>query len=258
MKYTKEILEEILKEGDATLLKEEEYAKYNQRLRVQFRCSCGIETSKRFEMLNLYRLPFCEECSLKIKGKHKQETNIKRYGCINTGSLQEVKEKIKESWQEKYGGHPKANKEVQEKWKATCLKVYGGHPNQNKEVQAKSEASSYKFKDYMMLSGIIVKVQGYEHIALDELVQIYEEDDIIIGRGNIPTIDYCINDIKHVYFPDFFIKSENKIIEIKSEWTIQLKRGNVEEKALATIKAGYKYEIWVYNDRKVKVETKVY
>lgn len=109
-----------------------------------------------------------------------------------------------------------------------------------------------------MPSGSLVKVQGYEHIALDELVQIYEEDSSLIGRSNIPTIDYYINDIKHVYFPDFHIKSENKVIEIKSEWTIQLKQGNVEDKGLATIKSGYKYEIWVYNDKKVKVETRVY
>jgi len=61
-----------------------------------------------------------------------------------------------------------------------------------------------------------------------------------------------------VYFPDFFIRSENKIIEVKSEWTIQLRRGNIEEKAQATVKAGYAYEIWVYTDKKVKVETKVY
>ena len=110
----------------------------------------------------------------------------------------------------------------------------------------------------MMPSGMIVKYQGYENLALDELVQQYEEEDILTGRTNIPTIDYYINDKKHVYFPDIYIKSENKIIEVKSEWTITLKRGNVEDKALATVKAGYKYEIWVYNDKKVKVETKVY
>ena len=67
-----------------------------------------------------------------------------------------------------------------------------------------------------------------------------------------------IGNIKHVYFPDFFIKSENKIIEVKSLWTLTLKRGNVKEKADATVKAGYKYEIWVYNDKKVKVKTEVY
>jgi hypothetical protein len=47
-------------------------------------------------------------------------------------------------------------------------------------------------------------------------------------------------------------------IEVKSVWTIGLERGNVEEKAQATVKAGYKYEIWVYNEKKVKVEKKVY
>ena len=256
MKYTKELLEEILKEGGATGL--ETYEIYNQRLRVKFVCSCGVETSKRFEMLNVYRLPYCAGCSLRIKEQRKQETNINKYGCINTGSVQEVKDKINTTFKEKCGGHPKQTKEVQDKWKSTCDKLYGGHPNQNKEVQAKSEATSYKFREYMMPSGEIVKVQGYENIALDELVQKYEEEDIVVGRSNIPTIEYHINDVKHVYFPDFFIKSENKIIEVKSEWTIQLRRGNVQEKALATIKAGYKYEIWIYNDRKVKVETRVY
>jgi hypothetical protein len=256
MKYTNEVLEEILGEGGATVL--EVYTKYNQRMRVRFRCSCGVETSKRFEMLNVYRLPYCEECS-KVKMIEKgKATCMKKYGVDNAGRDPEIIDKIKNTFTEKYGMHPKKTQEVQDKWKATCLKVYGGHPNQNKEVQAKSEASSYKFRDYMMPSGNIVKVQGYEHIALDELVQLYEEEDILVGRSNIPTIDYYINDTKHVYFPDFLIKSENKVIEIKSEWTIQLKRGNVEEKALATIKEGYKYEIWVYNDRKVKVQTKVY
>ena len=154
--------------------------------------------------------------------------------------------------------HPLKTNEIKDKRAATCLEKYGGHPNQNKDVQAKSEATSYHYKTYMMPSGNLVKYQGYEDKALDELVQLYEEEDICIGRANVPIIDYYIDDKKHVYFPDFYIRSENKIIEVKSEWTIQLKRGNIEEKALATVKAGYKYQIWVYNDKKVRVETKIY
>lgn len=256
MKYSKELLEEILLEGGACVL--EEYKSYNQRMKVKFRCSCGIEASKRFEMLNLYRLAYCEGCSLKVKEKHKQKTNLERYGFINTGSIQSVKDKIQNTYKEKFGMHPKKTKEVQDKWKATCLEKYGGHPNQNIDVQIKSESNSYHYKDYMLPSGNLVKYQGYENTALDELVQIYEEEDIGIGRSNVPVIEYHVGDVKHVYFPDFFIKSENKIIEVKSEWTIKLRRGNVEEKALATIAAGYKYEIWIYSDKRVKVETKVY
>jgi len=243
-------------EGGATVL--EEYTRYNQRMYVKFRCKCGSDTTKRFEMLNLYRLPYCESCSLKIKEEHKQTTNLKKYGVTNTGSLKEVKEKIFNTYQERFGGHPKKTKEVQDKWKETCLEKYGGHPNQNVEVQAKSEATCYKYKEYMMPSGNIVKYQGYENLALDELILKYEEEDIIVGRKNIPTVEYHIGDIKHVYFPDIYIKSENKIIEIKSEWTIKLARGNIQEKAEATVKAGYKYEIWVYNDKKVKLRTIVY
>lgn len=256
MKYTRELLDEILQEGGASVLGE--YKLYNQRMRVSFRCSCGVETSKRFEMLNLYKLPYCEACSKTKAIQRGKDACMKNFGFDNPGKDPEIKKKINEAYIKKYGMHPLKTPEIIAKRAETCLKIYGGHPNQNKEVQAKSEATSYKFRDYMMPSGNIVKVQGYEDIALDELVQQYEEDDILIGRSAIPTIDYYINDTKHVYFPDFMIKSENKIIEIKSEWTIQLKRGNVEEKALATIKAGYKYEIWVYNDKKVKVQTKVY
>ena len=256
MKYTKELLEDILLEGGACVL--EEYKSYNQRMRVKFRCSCGVETIKKFELLKTYRLPYCETCSLKKATERSKATLMKNYGVDNAGKSDEIIKKIQNIFETKYGMHPKKTKEVQDKWKATCLEKYGGHPNQNVDVQIKSEATSYHYKDYMLPSGNLVKYQGYENLALDELVQIYEEEDIGIGRSNVPVIKYNVGDVKHVYFPDFFIKSENKIIEVKSEWTIKLRRGNVEEKALASIAAGYKYEIWVYSDKRVKVETKTY
>ena len=254
--HTKELLDEILAEGGAVAL--EVYPKYNQRLYIKFRCSCGTETSKRFEMLNVHRIPYCQPCGVKKVSDKIKKTCMDKYGVSNAAKTPDIIQKIKTVFDAKYGAHPKTTKEVQEKWVATCLEKYGGHPNQNLEVQEKSEANSYHYKVYMMPSGNLVKYQGYENLAIDELVQLYEEEDICIGRSNIPSITYKINDIKHVYFPDFYIKSENKIIEVKSEWTITLKRGNVEEKAQATVKAGYKYEIWIYNNKKVKVETKVY
>lgn len=254
--YTFDLLNNILEEAGAKL--SGRYKKYNQRMRIEFICKCGTKTDKRFEMLNVHRMAYCKECSYEQQLIKQKNTCMKKYGVENGAMVKENIEKTKQIWLEKYGGHPKRTKEVQDKWKETCLEKYGGHPNQNKDVQIKSEATSYHYKDYTMPSGSIVKYQGYENLALDELVKLYDESNIIIGRTYIPTIDYYIDDVKHVYFPDFFIKSENKIIEVKSEWTVKLKRGNVEEKALATVKAGYKYEIWVYNDKKSKVEVKVY
>lgn len=256
MKFSKEVLYEILEEGGATVL--EEYPRYNQRLRVVFQCSCGKETSKRFEMLNLYRLPYCEECSLKKATERSKATLMKNYGVDNPGKSEIIKKTINESYLKHYGMHPLKTDLVKCKREQTCLEKYGGHPNQNRDVQIKSEVTSFHYKDYMLPSGNLVKYQGYENLALDELVQLYEEDDLGIGRSNVPSVDYYIDEKKHVYFPDFFVKSENKIIEVKSVWTIGLARGNIGEKAQATVKAGYKYEIWVYSDKKVKVEKKVY
>jgi hypothetical protein len=254
--YTFELLESILQTGGAKL--SETYEKFNQRMRINFICRCGSKGSKKFEMLKAHRMPYCDKCSIVEHEKRKRESCLEKHGVKNVSCLKENKDKINEAWLKNFGGHPKRTKEVQDKWKETCLEKYGGHPNQNIDVQAKSEATAYCYKDYIMPSGKVIKYQGYENLALDELIKVYDENDIIAGRLHIPTIIYHIHDVKHIYFPDIFIKSENKIIEVKSEWTIKLKRGNIEEKALATIKAGYKYEIWIYNCKKLKVETKVY
>jgi hypothetical protein len=244
MIYTKEVLEEILKEGGATVL--EEYDNYIQRLRVKFRCSCGTETTKKFEMLNLYRLPYCGECSLKEKEKRKKATNIKKYGFSNSAAHPDIIKKIKERQLELYGDHPKRTKEVHEKWVETCIQRYGGHPNQNREVQAKAEFKGHHYKEYKFPSGKIIKVQGYENLALDTLITQFKEEDIVVGKAYVPTIEYVINEKRHVYFPDIYIPSENKIIEVKSEWSLKYPT-HVDEKAQATVLDGYTYEIWVYN-----------
>jgi hypothetical protein len=100
-----------------------------------------------------------------------------------------------------------------------------------------------------MPSGEVRKVQGYEHFALDELTKTNTEDDIITDRKDIPKIGYKINEKQKYYFPDIYIPSENKIIEVKSTWTYKCKQDNIQEKANATNLAGYNYEIWIYDDK---------
>ncbi len=249
MKYTKELLEEILQEGNAKVL--EEYDKYNQRMYVKFLCECGEETEKKFEMLNVYRLPYCYSCGIKIIEERKKKTCMDKYGVINVTYLEETKIKTEKTYKEKFGGHPKRNKEVQEKWKETCLEKYGGHPNQNREVQIKAEKNSYKFKTYTFPSGKTVKYQGFEDKAIDDLCKTHNENDIIVGRGEVPIIPFNTieNDktVKRKYFPDIFIPSENKIIEVKSEWTIKLNRTFICEKGRGVIDSGYDFEVWLYN-----------
>lgn len=249
MKYTRELLEEILKEGGATLLGE--YERYNQRAQIRFRCKCGKEEEKKFEMLNMYRLPYCAECSMEKSNERIKETCMKKYGVFNIFQDKATIEKIQNTYQERFGGHPKRTKEVQEKWMNTCKEKYGGHPNQNAEVQAKAERTSFHHRDYTLPSGKVVKIQGYEDKALDELLEHFTEEEIVIGRGDVPRIHYtCAEGVERIYFPDFYIPSSKTILEIKSEWTLKLKTCRLEERAIGVKKAGYTYEVWVYDANK--------
>jgi hypothetical protein len=256
MKYTKELLEEILTEGDATVL--EEYLKYNQRLVVKFQCSCGEVAEKRFEMLNMYRLPYCKECSLKKSVERSEKTCMDKYGVKNVTYLQETKDKTNKIYMERFGDHPKRTKEVHEKWVNTCIEKYGGHHNQNREVQIKAEQNSYKFKEFTMPSGRTLKYQGYENLAIIDLLKTYEEKDINIGRAEVPIIKYISDEKERVYFPDIYVKSINKIIEVKSEWTIKLQSARIDDRAKAVKEAGYAFEVWVYSNKKIRTETLIF
>jgi hypothetical protein len=212
-----------------------------------------------------------------FKNKMK-ESCLERYGVEHISQMQEFKEKCKETCLERYGvEHPSQTKEFIDKVKQTFIKNYGvdnpnktpeirekirqtnlkrynvEYPSQNKEIQEKIQKNAKKYKEYLMPSGEIRKVQGYEPFALDELVRIYEESDIITDRKDIPRITYKIEDKQKYYFPDIYIKSINKIIEVKSSWTYACKEDNIQEKAKATILKGYNYEVWIYDKKGVKL-----
>jgi len=67
-------------------------------------------------------------------------------------------------------------------------------------------------------------LQGYEDYVLFEiLLKKYNSDDICIFNSDIEKytgrIYYDVENKKHKYYPDFYIISENKIYEVKSEYT---------------------------------------
>jgi glutathione peroxidase-family protein len=245
-----------------------EYALQSQEIRQQIKETClekyGVEyalQSKEFrehfkqtclEKYGVEHPMYLQETKDKIK-----ETCLEKYGVEYALQSQEIRQQIKDTCLEKYGfENPFQNEEIKDKIKETCLEKYGvEHVMQNTEVAEKSSKNAYKLKEYTLPSGNIIKVQGYENYALDELLKEIPEEDIITGCQNVPEIWYDDEEgKKHRHFVDIFIPSQNRCIEIKSTWTAEKKSDCIFLKQTAGKVLGYQYEIWVYNAKGEKVE----
>ena len=211
----------------------------------------------------------------------RKKTNLEKYGVEHSLSSQQVINKKKKTMLDKYGvEYPSQNKTIIKNRKETCLKKYGvenifqskeiiekikktniikygvEHPTQNPDIADKAFTNSYLSKIYLMPSGKEIKYQGYENFALNEIINNnIKEYDIITGCNNVPKNYYTDeNGKKHFHFVDIFIKSQNKCIEVKSTWTLSLKKDNIFLKQKFAKEKGYEYEIWVFNKKGEKIE----
>ncbi|MEX0597919.1 MAG: hypothetical protein WD512_15630, partial [Candidatus Paceibacterota bacterium] len=177
----------------------------------------------------------------------------RRFGVEHIMYLPEFIKKCQQTYFEKTGYRsPSQNPEVKEKKIATSLSKWGvSHPMQNEEVYLTMAKASFSFYPYTLPSGNIIKIQGYEDFALDDLLSLgILEEDIITERTEVPEIWwYDDQGKKHRYIMDIFIKSLNMSIEVKSTHTYSVKIKETNLKKQATTSAGYYCQIWVYNDK---------
>lgn len=212
------------------------------------------------------------EHNFKIEGIQKQIENtfVEKYGTKRSSQNNKIKQKIIDTNNKKYGGNsPMCNIEIQKKAKETHLSNYDfyglsnpeilvkykktmleryGYENvlQNPEIFDKILLKSYKYKNYILPSGKEVFIQGYEDYVIEQLLSKYNENDIIISNieitQNIGQIFYDFNGKTHKYYPDIYIKSENKIIEVKSLYTYNKDLLINKLKMETCIKMGIKFE----------------
>ena len=279
-KYNYKLLHEYCNNNNITLYNDYTNEKLFAHYLIQGKCSnnnCKNIFNKKFhKLINTNAL--CNSCIF-IKAKEvRKNTNLISVGCENYFQNEEIKNKIKQTNLQKYGvEYICQNQEIKEKIRKTCLKKYGvEHPSYDKNIQNKITQTNiikygvehlmkdpnylenmfkkaHKFKEFIFPSGRIDKIQGYEHLALNELIinEKINESDIITGCKNVPEILYNDeNGKKHSHFVDIFIPSQNKCIEVKSTWTFQ--KQNVLLKQKAAKELGYKYEIWVYDKKSNK------
>jgi len=223
-----------------------------------------------------------------------QVTNLERYGEKYAFCTEEVKKKGRATSKERYGveyfvasdemkkrmleeygsecylssEHAASRKEeFDEKRKDTMMERYGvEYPMQHPEFLEKAVKSGYRSKLYIFPSGREAHIQGYEGFCLDQLLsEGVNEKDIVVGAKQIPRFSYPnpYTGKQSYYFPDIYVPSLNRIIEVKSKYIYKLEAEKNESKwqAVANFKGSSgtafsaktenfkqksSYEMWVY------------
>jgi hypothetical protein len=220
-----------------------------------YQSSCG---SHRCIFVNKKRNESSNKTFLLKYGTHPMKTEatknklrksiIDKYSVDSPMKVEEVKQKVKKTNLKKYGvEHAIQSDIIKDRVRKANFEKYGGHPMQKEENFLNNLRSRVKFKNYTLPSGKIIKIQGYENIALDILLLKYKEDDILYTVKDINKVTgviYYMDDknIRRRYYPDFYIKSINKIYEAKSIWTYQSKIEKNKKKMEACHRMGMYFE----------------
>jgi len=259
--------------------------KQYMRCKRGFVCSskCRIKRTKKFlkekynvnniSQLNISKIKKIEKCRKKygvdnisqsdiIKNK-KMNTSIKHFGVDNVSKSLIIKNKKIATSRKHYGvDYPFQSKEVHDECIKTIQKKYGitfTNVSQVSEVMDKKLLTGICAKKYVLPSGRIVKIQGYENYGIEYLLsESINENDIIIGNKEIEKEigTFWFYDIKknknRRYFPDIYVKSKHKIFEIKSTYTINLNMDLINIKRQSVIDRGFEFEFLIFNDKGVK------
>ena len=221
-KHTIEDLQEYFEKEGCVLLSTE-YTDNKAELDVKFKCGCiGTTTFNKFQQ-------GCRCGNNECMDIKKKETSMELFGKESYSQTEECKERHKE----------------------TCMERYGvPFVMQDPTIHDKSHKNAHSLKKYEFPSGKIVNVQGYEPFALDHLLKIYNENDIIIGAKYMPEIWYHGEDGKyHRYFPDIYIPKKKLIIEVKSTFTLNKHRQKVINTRKTCIYLGFRFQLRLYDEK---------
>jgi len=179
-----------------------------------------------------------------------KEILINKYGVNNVSKIEEVKKKkifklVNKTEEEK--------KLTRDRYKNTILERYGvEHLSQDSDFLEELLKKSFSHKSYRLPSGKVISLQGYEPKVMDYLLKYYHEDDILYKNKSIENkvgkIFYQNIDKISRYFPDLYIISENKIIEVKSTFTYDLDIVKNISKKEECLKRGINFEFIIFDN----------
>lgn len=176
--------------------------------------------------------------------------------CANPFNKKEIQDKIKQSNLDKYGVENNFQREdIKKKIKQTNLDRYGvENVMQDGKIFALQKNNAYSKKPYSLPSGKIVYIMGYEDRCIEYLLQNYTEEQLVIDDNEKPKIMYSNplkNGRKSRYYPDLYIPSENIVIEVKSDFTLEKEYEQNMKKFEACVELGYKLLVYVFNKKRL-------
>lgn len=182
-----------------------------------------------------------------INSQYTRDKTKEKFGVERLQYLTNFGDICKEGYLKNHGHIFKHTDETIERIKLTKIERYGS-----------VMASTAKYKDYIFPSGRIVKVQGHEDLAIDKLLEVFDENDLFVGRVDIEKhcgkFEYYdpIDNRYHTYFPDIFIGSVNKLIEVKSPFTYKMRERINILKRQCVLDKGYDFEFWIIESNRYK------
>lgn len=224
------------------------------------------DVKNKIQATNLERYGnICSAQGIETIQKIKQ-SNLNAYGVEFAFQRVDVKKKIVSTTLERYGDTcALRNADVMAKSKQTIMDRYGvDNVMHSNVVRRKQLSSAFSVKDWTSPNGRIFRGQGYEIPAIQILIDSgIEENDImteedLMNAGVMPEFKYEYDGKLRRYYPDIFIKSQNKFVEVKSMWTFELHRDQVIAKAECVAGDGYGMEIMILDAKKNIVNHIIY
>lgn len=235
------------------------YLNYNKQKKNSKKYICRNCTPIEYKKTCMERYGVSNVSKLKSIQEKKEKTCMENYGSKIPFTSEVIKNKIKIINNERYGGNsPMSSSKIREKSIKTCLKKYGvTHISKSDNIKNKVKKTCmerYGVSNVFYIKGNFEKSQKsnlkiplkkYKNTKLT-YQGTYELDFLekyhdIINITNSPTIKYKYKSNDKYYFPDFYIKELNLIIEIKSLYTYQIDLEKNKVKEEYSKKMGFNY-----------------
>jgi hypothetical protein len=247
--------------------------------RARYRVDCGLQLESIREkgkatMMELYGVEHAFQCD-ELKDKRVQtyrerygvdsplqnkdvlqrrkKTNLERYQTEEVLQHQGIRNRIAQTMIDTYGAvNPLHCESIKQKKDQTCEERYG-HKDimRNTEMFEKAAKNGYKRKEYILPSGAAIMYQGYENIAWKVLLSTIEETEITNDPKLMPLFIYEWGGKTHRYYPDLYVISQHRIIEVKSTYTYRKELDKNRAKRDQVLADGYAFEFWICSKEKV-------